>query len=162
MHRGVKVALLFLCTILLAACAGAGKPCSDLLQDFCREYENLPTGHCYYREAEEWEKEALPTDMASILFTEDNGENAFSLCTDYAIFLSSAYGGGEAAFLRADSQGDALRLTEMCTARIARVGHTLPGTPITQGACVLRHGPYVVLLMMPNNEEAKEVCHALF
>ena len=153
--------LLLLCTALLAGCGADNRACCDLLENFSEKYEYFPSGHTYHAGAAEWEEGVLPADMADILFTEDTGENAFSLCTDYAIFLSSAYGGGEIAFLRAKNRADARRLSEMCAARITRVSRVMPGAAILQDACVLRRGLLVVLLLTPNNAEAKSICQGL-
>lgn len=153
--------LLLLCAALLAGCGESRHACSDLLENFLGKYEDFPSGHIYRMGADEWEEGALPVDMASILFTEDNGENAFSLCIDYAMFLSSSYGGGEIAFLRAENRADARRLSEMCAARITRVSRVMPGATILQDACVLREGTLVVLLLTPGNAEAKSICREL-
>ena len=128
---------------------------------FCEQYGDLPDGRIYRAGAEEWEEEAMPTDMADILFTEDNGENAFSLCVDYAIFLSSSYGGGEIAFLRADRGAEAARLAEMCASRLARIRRALPDAPVLTDACVLREENVVVLLLLPDNGRAKSICQGL-
>lgn len=161
MRRIQGLFLLFLTVILLTGCGGDERPCADLLGDFCAQYGDLPSGQSYFAGAEEWEAGAMPPDMADILFTEDNGENAFSLCTDYAIFLSSSYGGGEIAFLRAEGRGDAARLAEMCASRLARVTRALPDGEIGQGACVVQKGYTVVLLLLPDNGRAKEICRDL-
>lgn len=121
----------------------------------------MPDGRIFYAGAEEWEEGAMPADMAGILFTEDNGENAFPLCTDYALFLSSSYGGGEILFLRAADRADAVRLSEMCSARLARFARILPNAPVLTDACVLREGNTVVLLLLPDNGRAKLICRGL-
>ena len=160
--RTHKVFLLLLCCItLLTGCGGSRRSCREFLGDFSRLYGEMPSGYVYCAGREEWEEEALPFDMAEILFGEDNGENAFSLCVDYAIFLSSSFDGGEIAFLRADSQADASRLAEMCAARIERARRALPDAKIGEGACVVRGKTLVILLMLPDNEHAKTICQGL-
>ena len=155
------VFLLLLSVLFLSGCADGGRPCADLLSDFCREYGELTDALRYCAGAEEWEGEAMPADMADILFAEDNGENAFSLCTDYAILLLPDATGGEIAFLRAGSRADAALLSEMCLSRLSRMLRTLPNAPVLTGACVMRRGRTVVLLMLPDNERAKSICHGL-
>ncbi|MBQ8858268.1 MAG: hypothetical protein IJ012_00585, partial [Clostridia bacterium] len=69
--------------------------------------------------------------------------------------------GGEIAFLRAAGQEDATRVAEMCAARIARARRVLRDAPILEGACVVRRGETVVLLMLPDNAQAKDVCQKI-
>ena len=152
---------LLILTVLLTGCGGRGRPCAELLAEFREKFPPLANGTVYLAEAEEWEQEAMPADMARILFSEDSGELAFSLCTDYAILLSPSFKGGEIAFLRAGNRTDARRLADMCAARIARVGRVHAGATILQGACVMREGELVVLLLTPDNEAAKTVCRGL-
>ena len=160
--RKRKIFLLLLCcAALLAGCAGSRRSCFELLKEFTEKYGDMPSGQRYRADSEEWEEGAMPADMADILFTEDNGENAFSLCTDYAIFLSSSYGGGEIAFLRAESAGDARRLSEMCAARLERARRALPDAEVGEGACVVQNGTLVILLMLPENERARSICQGL-
>ena len=153
-----------MCAALLFLCAGCGAETPaplDLLENFSENYENMPAGQVYFNGAEEWEAEALSPSLADALFREDNGENAFSLCKEYAIFLASSHTGGEVAFLRAAGGEDATRVAEMCAARIARARRTVSGNPILDGACVLRRGRTVVLLMMPDNAAAKSICQKI-
>lgn len=159
------VALLAVCAagaLLLVGCGGGDRPCADLLDDFCGIYENMPAGQRYVSGAAEWEKGYLSPTLADVLFCEDNGENAFSLCAEYAIFLSSSREGGEIAFLRAGGTDEAERLSDMCAARIARVRRVMQNADILQEACVLRNGHDVILLLLPDNARAKEICQKLY
>ena len=158
------LAALFVCAALLVSFASCGRATPaprDLLEDFLRIYENMPAGQAYFSGAEKWEAGTLSPSLADALFREDNGENAFSLCVEYALYLASSSTGGEIAFLRAAGAEDATRVAEMCAARIARARRTIPESPILDGACVLRRGRTVVLLMMPDNARAKEACQKI-
>lgn len=159
--------LLCLCLLLiimlpLSACMHTTETPQELLTRFCTTYSNMPAGQTYLSSAAEWEEEYLSKALADSLFLEDNGENAFSLCRDYAIFLSSSFEGGEIAFFRCAGRDDAMRVAEMCTARIARVKQVKPGAAITENACVLHHGSYVILLLLPDNIQAREICKRIF
>lgn len=153
--------LLLTCAAMLVGCGGSRSSCSELLGKFTEKYGDMPSGRTYRAQSEEWEEGVMPTDMADILFTEDNGENAFSLCADYAIFLSSSHVGGEIAFLRGESTADARRIAEMCASRIERARRALPDAAIGEGACVVRSGTLVILVMLPENERAKSICQGL-
>ena len=159
-----RAGVLFLSVALLLLCVACGRETAaprDLLEDFSKIYGNMPAGQVYLDSATEWETAMLSPTLADARFREDNGENAFSLCKEYAVFLASAHTGGEIAFLRAAGQEDAIQIAEMCAARIARARRTIPESPILDGACVLRRGRTVVLLMMPDNAIAKSVCQKL-
>ena len=159
------LAILAICVagaLLLVACGGSGRPCADLLNDFCGIYESMPAGQAYISGAAEWEEGYLSPSLADALFCEDNGENAFSLCTEYAIFLSSSREGGEIAFLRAGGTDEAKRLSDMCAARIARARRIMADADFLRGACVLQNGRDVILLMLPDNTQAKEICRGLY
>ncbi len=149
-----------LAALLLASC-GSAPPPEALLQAFCEAYTDLPAGQVYHSGRQEWEEGYLSPTLADALFLEDNGENAFSLCSEYAIFLSSSFEGGEIAFLSCTGGEDSVRVAEMCAARLGRVKQVRPGCTILQGACVLRSGSTVVLLMLPDNARAREVCDRL-
>ncbi|MBQ8350603.1 MAG: hypothetical protein IJY20_00980 [Clostridia bacterium] len=147
--------------LLVSSCAGGKTAPVELLSDFCASYGEMPAGQVYHSGAAEWEEGYLSPALADGLFLEDNGENAFSLCRAYAIFLSSSFEGGEIAFLSCAGREDAVRVAEMCTARLARIKQTKPDAAILQDACVLRHGNTVVLLLLPDNIRAKEICKRL-
>lgn len=150
-----------LCTLLLSSCAGRAAAPACLLTDFCAAYGDMPSGQVYRSGAAEWEKAYLSPALSDSLFLEDNGENAFSLCTEYAIFLSSSFEGGEICFLTCAGREAAARVAEMCAARLARVKQARPGAAILRDACVLRRGHTVVLLLLPDNSRAKEICERL-
>ena len=157
--------LCFLCVWLAAisciSCATGTRAANELLTDFCASYGDMPAGQTYQSGKAEWEKGFLSPALADSLFLEDNGENAFSRCREYAIFLSSSFEGGEIAFLRCAGREDAVRVAEMCAARLARLKQITPQAAILQDACVLRHGNTVVLLALPDNIRAKEICDRL-
>lgn len=161
-----RIALLLLLGILIGATSGCGAARGEpraLLSAFCAGMgDALPAGQIYTSGRDKWENEALPAGMEEVLFREDNGENAFSLCSSYAIFLSSSYLGGEVCFLRCDSGGNAAAVAEMCAARIRRVRRVAPEAAILRDACVLRYGCDVVLLMLPDNQAARAVCDRVF
>lgn len=122
----------------------------------------MPAGQAYVSDAAEWEEGYLSPALAEALFAQENGEDAFALCTEYAIFLSSSPTGGEIAFLRTAGTDDAQRVADMCTTRIARVRRVTPQAAILTDACVLREGRTVILLLMPDNARAKEICRELY
>ena len=158
-------AVLFVCAagaLLLIGCGGSSRPCADLLNDFCGIYESMPAGQAYISGAAEWEEGYLSPSLADALFCEDDGENAFTLCVEYAIYLSSSPTGGEIAFLRAGGTDEARRIGDMCAARIARARRVMPDADILQNACVLQHGHDVILLLLPDNIRAKEICQKLY
>lgn len=162
MQRVVFCLCLLLCALLLLpACATGRAAPADLLAEFCAAYGDMPAGQTYTSGAAEWEAGYLSPALSAALFREDNGENAFSLCREYAIFLSSSYEGGEIAFLRCSGRDDAARVAEMCTARLSRVRQVKPGAAICEGACVLQHGSSVILLLLPDNARAREICERL-
>ncbi len=148
--------------LLLVGCGGNRRTCADLLNDFCGIYENMPAGQIFFSGAAEWEEGYLSPTLADALFLEDNGENAFSLCAEYAIFLSTSHTGGEIVFLRAGGTEEAHRLRDMCAARITRARRTAKDADILKDACVLQYGRDIILLMMPDNTRAKEVCQGLY
>lgn len=155
------VALLLLFAVLLPACAAQSRGADELLAAFAAGYGPMPAGQSYQSTAKEWEAGYLSPTLSDALYTEDNGENALSCCQSYAIFLSSAFAGGEIGFFHCPGQEEAVRVAEMCRARLARVRQTRPGAAFLQGACVLRYDKTVVLLMLPDNARAKAVCDAM-
>ena len=54
-----------------------------------------------------------------------------------------------------------MRIAAMCAARITRVRQVTPQAALTQDACVLRRGRTVVLIMLPENSEAKRIAERL-
>ena len=128
----------------------------------CNRLLHTPAGQVYVSGAAEWEVGYLSPSLADALFCEDNGENAFSLCTEYAILLSSSHQGGEIAFLRAGGTDEAKRRSDMCAARIARMRRVMPDAAFLQGACVLQNGRDVILLLLPDNARAREICLGLY
>lgn len=149
-----------LAALLLFACGRTPAP-SALFEEFCKAYGDMPAGQVYRSSAREWEKGYLSPVLAEALFLEDNGENAFSLCSEYLVFLSTSFEGGEIAFLSCKGSADAVRIAEMCASRIARVRQVKPGSAMLQEACVLRSGNTVALLMLPDNARAREICDRL-
>ncbi len=160
--RGVAF---FLCCILclgLPGCTGGkGLTPNEWMAEFCARYQDLPAGRVYRSGAAEWEDGYLPTELADALFREDTGENAFSLCLDCALFLSSSPAVGEVAYLRAGGGEDARRLAAMCAARIERVQRAWPDNTAAQNACVIRQGCDVILLMMQDSALAQKICRQL-
>ena len=152
---------LLLCLAFCTSCQSGEKTPKTLLDDFCATYKHMPAGQFYYSGRTEWENGYLSPVLADGLFAEDSGKNTFELCREYAIFLSSSFEGGEVAFLSCSCTEDAIRVAEMCAARIARVRQITPQAAVTQNACVLRRGHTVVLMMLPDNEAARRICERL-
>ena len=162
MQRLLHACLLVLpLCLLLSACTHQPLSPGALLSDFVTMYDGMPAGQIYRSGAAEWETGYLSPTLADALFLEDNGENALSLCTDYAIYLCSSLEGGEVAFFTCASRGDAARVAAMCGARLSRMRQIKPGATILQDACVLHHGLTVALLALPENNRAKETCERL-
>ena len=161
MPRALAFVLLFPLILSLSACGGGGASPSHLMAEFCRIYTALPVGQVYQSGTAEWEAGYLSPALSDALFSEDNGENALSLCHEYAIFLASSFEGGEIAFLRCGSQEDAARVGEACLDRIKRVRQARPQAEIVKDACVLRYGRTVVLLLLSDNVAAKKVIDGL-
>ena len=163
--RLMRRSLCLICVILLcsstAACGGNSTTPADLMQDFISQYGTMPAGQLYTNGCEEWEDGFLSPSLIDSLYTEDNGENAFSLCRDYAIYLATSQAGGEIAIFRCSDRASATRVSEMCYARIKRARAVTGNSGICEGACVIRRGTYVVLLMLPDNIHAKEICTRL-
>lgn len=156
------LALLLFFAVLLPACTAQSRPADELLNAFCTSYGTMPAGQTYRSTAAEWEEGYLSPALSDALYTEDNGENALSCCQSYAVFLVSSFAGGEIGFFTCPGQEEAIRVAEMCRARLSRVKQSSPGAAILQEACVLRYDKTVVLLMLPDNARAKAVCDALF
>ena len=162
MLRKASIICLLLALLLsFSSCGGREIAPDKLLTDFCALYGSMPAGQVYTSGTPEWEEGHLSPALRDSLFLEDNGENAFSLCREYAIFLSSSFAGGEIAFLSCAGRADAVRVAEMCQARLLRVRQAVPGAPILQQACVLRYDKTVVLLLLPDNERARAICDHL-
>lgn len=161
---GCRIASFFLllCLTVLHGCGGTRADTRELLGQFCEEYAMLPDGKIYASEAQAWEGEAVPSELPDLLFLEGNGENALSLCREYAIYLATSYTGGEIGIFRCDNSADALRVTEMCTARLARLFHLQADSPLCKDACVLRYGNDIVLLFLPDNAAARTLCDRIF
>lgn len=159
----IGAAALCLCLCLLLSGCGAGREGPGARFDaFCASYCDLPAGRLYRSDAEEWEAEAMPPSLIRRMYTEESGENCFSLCRDYAVYLCGGTGGGEVAFLRCATRADAVRVCHMGEERIALVRRVCPDAAILQGACVLRYGCDVVILLLPDNERARGICNRLF
>ena len=152
--------VLFVC-LPIAACGGNSTTPTDLMQEFISQYGKIPAGQLYTSGCEEWEKGYLSPSLIDSLFTEDNGENAFSLCREYAIYLATSHAGGEIAILQCGDRASATRIADMCYARIKRARAVTGNGEICRDACVIRRGAYVVLLMLPDNIRAKEICTRL-
>jgi hypothetical protein len=162
MQRLLHACLLLLpIPLLLSACTQQPVSPAALLSDFCAAYGSMPAGQVYRAGAAEWEEGYLSPALIDALFLEDNGENALSLCTDYAIYLSSSFEGGEIAFFTCANRGDAARVADMCGARLSRIRQIKPTAAILQDACVLHRGCTVVLLLLPENNHAKGICERL-
>ena len=161
MRRLLVLVCLLACVLTATACGGSKKSPQDLLAAFCAAYGDMPAGHVYCSGRAEWEDGYLSPALSDSLFLQDNGENAFSLCRTYAILLATGFEGGEIAILSCAGSEDAARVAEMCSARIRRVKQARPQADVVQNACVLRSGSTVVLLMLPDNNRAKDIAERL-
>lgn len=163
MKRLISLVLLAACLLIFLSSCAVSRPDTDrILSDFCHLYGDMPAGYRYRSSAAEWEAEALPPGMADVLFSEDNGENDFSLCREYAFYLAGGFGGGEILILRAGTREDAMRLSAMCERRLLRVRRTLPESDICRDACVFRSGNDVILLLLPDNTHAQTILRRLY
>ncbi len=160
MRRCLLCLLTMVLFLPLSACA-AGRTPKEQLADFMAAYPNLPAGRIYESAAREGEEGYLSPALADALYREENGENALTHCADYALFLTNSPTGGEIAFFYCIGQDAAARVADMCATRIARVRRAMPGADICRGACVLRRGNTVILLLLPDNAHAQEICRTL-
>ena len=165
--RGGKIGAAALCLCLglclcLLGCGGTREGPGALFDAFRASYHDLPAGRLYRSGAAEWEETAMPPSLIRRMYTEESGENAFSLCREYAVYLCGGTDGGEVAFLRCATRADAVRVCRMGEERIALVRRVCPGAAIVQGACVLLYGCDVVILLLPDNDRARGICGRLF
>ena len=107
MQRFLRFFGLLTAVLLLSSCGSHTVSVTALMDEFCMAYGSMPAGKFYHSSAREWEAGYLSHALSDALFLEENGENALSLCSEYAIFLSSSFGGGEIAFLTCQGQADA-------------------------------------------------------
>lgn len=156
--------LLSLSFLTLPACADTytQQGARALLTRFCESYPSLPDGRMYASEAAVYEPEAMPERLAELLYQEENGENALSLCIDYAVYLSDSYTGGEIGIFRGRNRAAAEEIAQMCEERLLRFRRLLPDSPVCKEACVVCYGNVVVLLLLPDNVAARELCDRIF
>ena len=144
--------------LLFSSCHQSGRATEDLLNEFLLLY-GASEGSIYTSKAKEYEKGALPDGMADLLFLEENGENALALCTEYAIYLSPSFSGGEVGFFRCKSEADALRVRKMLNARINRLQQSAWQTST---AILFTYGLDTVLVCLPDAELARQICARLY
>lgn len=113
-----KTLLIIICLALIfcVASCGARESAEDILYSICAEAE-LPSGVTYLRGAAEGSAGYLDAGVIESLYGED-GEAAFLLLEDYAIYLSSFAVPYEVAVLECYSASDTERVAELCLERI--------------------------------------------
>ena len=142
---------LCLCTPL-SGCGGGQKSAREYLDAALALCPARPAGRVYDKGAALWEKEALPQSIADILYQSGDGESAFTLSDDFALFLASGLSGGEAAVFKVPDPAARLRVLRIASARLARLRTQLPGS---DAGVVFERGDAVILLFLPKSEEIR-------
>ena len=164
MHRyatgGVRLLCIFLLfpLFLFTACGGAARSTRDLLTEFLALSGIQQKGKIYTSDAPAYSEERLSNELADLLYQEANGENALSLCTEYSICMFPSWEGGELAFFRCRNAADAARVCEMASERLARLRFLLQ----KEEGFIARHGNDVVLIYLPNAENAQDILNRLY
>ncbi len=140
--------LIFICLALILCVSSCGEreSAEDILYRICADSE-LPSGETYLRGAEEGSAGYLDASVIKSLYGED-GEAAFLLLEDYAIYLSSFAAPCEVAVLVCYSASDTECVAELCLERIETLKVILRDTEffdVMQRASVTIKGRTVVM-----------------
>ena len=136
----------------VSGCAGAKRSAREYLDAALALCHACPVGRVYDGEAASWEEEALPQSIADILYQSGDGESAFSLSEEYALFLASGRLGGEAAVFKVPDPAARLRVLRIASARLARLRRLLPEY---DAGVVFERGDAVILLFLPKSEQIR-------
>ena len=149
--------LLLLSLLALTGCGGGKQDTRTMLADFLEEY-GAKGGTVYASGREAHSPEHMTDRTAALLFADAGGENPLALCTEYAIYLSPDFSGGEIGFFRCRSGADAARVRHTLSARLARLVRLLG----MSDARLLCYGNDTVLLALPDTARAEQIIERIF